>query len=314
MTDPRQRRLLVLSLATVYLVWGTSYLATRVGVLNLPPLLFAGVRFFISGVLLMAVAFWRGFSFRQLDGHWGHMLMMSLLGVSVCNGLQVWAMQWVPSHTGALLNASSALWIVIFGLFGARSHRPETRAIAGLIIGFIGTVLLVWPAQKLTGVNVAGGTLPGAETMTPLVPQLVILLACIVWSLGTIYMRNHSVKLDVFAMLGTQMLLGGVMLFLVGLMRGEFDAWTWSRPGLFSLAYLVIFSSCFAYVAYAWLARHATPAVVGTYSYVNPALASVVGYVGLNEHLSALQVVGALVILAGVLMINWPAKGSISPS
>jgi drug/metabolite transporter (DMT)-like permease len=311
MSDPRQRRLLVLSLATVYLVWGTSYLATRVGVLHLPPLLFAGVRFFISGVLLMAVACWRGFSPRQLDGHWGHMLMMSLLGVSVCNGLQVWAMQWVPSHTGALLNASSALWIVIFGLFGARSHRPETRAIAGLVIGFIGTVLLVWPAHKLTGVN---APLAATDTVTPLLPQMVILLACIVWSLGTIYMRNHSVKLDVFAMLGTQMLMGGLMLFLVGLARGELGAWHWSRPGVFSLAYLVIFSSCFAYVAYAWLARHATPAVVGTYSYVNPALAAVVGYVGLDEHLSALQVVGALIILTGVLMVNWPTSGSITRS
>ena len=307
MTDPRQRQLLVLCLATVYLVWGTSYLATRVGVLNLPPLLYAGVRFVISGALLMCVAFWRGFSLRQLEDHWGHLLMMSLLGISVCNGLQVWAMQWVPSHTGALLNASSALWIVIFGLFGARSHRPETRAITGLVIGFIGTVLLVWPARKLTGVNVA-------ETVTPLVPQLVILLACIVWSLGTIYMRNHSLRMDIFAMLGTQMLLGGVMLFLAGVLRGELSAWTWSKPGLYSLAYLVIFSSCFAYVAYAWLARHATPAVTGTYSYVNPALAAVVGYVGLGERLSALQLAGALVILAGVLMINWPTKGSISPS
>jgi drug/metabolite transporter (DMT)-like permease len=313
MTDPRQRRLLVLSLATVYLVWGTSYLATRVGVLNLPPLLFAGVRFFISGALLMTVAFWRGFSLKALDGHWGHLVMMSLLGISVCNGLQVWAMQWVPSHTGALLNASSAMWIVIFGLFGARSHRPETRAIAGLIIGFIGTVLLVWPAHKLTGVNALANTATTVGTVTPLVPQLVILLACIVWSLGTIYMRNHSVKLDLFAMLGTQMLIGGVMLLLAGLLHGELSSWTWSKPGLFSLAYLVIFSSCFAYVAYAWLARHATPAVTGTYSYVNPALAAVVGYVGLGERLSALQVVGALVILAGVLMINWPARGSITP-
>jgi drug/metabolite transporter (DMT)-like permease len=76
----------------------------------------------------------------------------------------------------------------------------------------------------------------------------------------------------------------------------------------------VIFSSCFAYVAYAWLARHATPAVVGTYSYVNPALAAVVGYVGLDEHLSALQVVGALIILTGVLMVNWPTRGSITRS
>jgi drug/metabolite transporter (DMT)-like permease len=301
MNDPRQRQLLVLSLATVYLVWGTSYLATRVGVLNLPPLLFAGVRFFISGLLLMAVARWRGFSLRQVEGQWRHMVMMSLLGISVCNGLQVWAMQWVPSHTGALLNASSALWIVIFGLFGARSHRPGALAVAGLAIGFIGTVLLVWPAGNQAGA--------ATETVTPLLPQMVILLACVVWSLGTIYMRNHSLKMDVFGMLGTQMLIGGVMLAAAGLVRGELSAWNWSRPGLFSLAYLVIFSSCFAYVAYAWLARHATPAQAGTYSYVNPALASVVGYVGLDERLSVIQVIGAAIILTGVLMINWPTRG-----
>jgi drug/metabolite transporter (DMT)-like permease len=311
MNDPRQRRLLVLSLATVYLVWGTSYMATRVGVLNLPPLLFAGARFFIGGILLMAVAFWRGFSPLQLAGQWRHILVMSLLGVAICNGLHTWAMQWVPSHTSALLNASSALWIVIFGLFGARSHRPGSRAVAGLAIGFIGTVLLIWPTSGLT----SGPTLaPGADLVTPLVPQLVILLACVVWSLGTIYMRNAAVQLDLFAMVGSQMLVGGILLMLVGLARGELDAWNWSRPGLISLAYLVIFSSCFAYVAYGWLARHATPAQVGTYSYVNPAIASVVGYVGLGERLGPLQVIGALIILAGVLMINWPVKGSITAS
>jgi len=300
MNDPRQRQMLVLCLATVYLVWGTSYMATRVGVLHLPPLLFAGVRFFISGVLLMAIAFWRGLSPLDLAGQWRHVLVMSLLGVAICNGLHTWGMQWVPSHTSALLNASSALWIVVFGLFGVRAHRPGTRAVAGLAIGFAGTVLLILPAAATS-----------AETATPLIPQLAILLACVVWSLGTIYMRNASVKLDLFAMVGSQMLVGGILLSLVGAATGEIDEWNWSRPGLISLAYLTVFSSCFAYLAYGWLALHATPAVVGTYSYVNPALAAVVGYVGLGERLSSAQVIGALIILAGVVMINWPTKEPI---
>lgn len=151
-----------------------------------------------------------------------------------------------------------------------------------------------------------------ATAETPLIPQLAILLACIVWSSGTIYMRNSAVKLDLFAMVGSQMLVGGLLLTLVGLARGELDSWNWSRPGLLSLAYLVVFSSCFAYIAYAWLARHATPAQVGTYSYVNPALAAVVGYVGLGERLSPLQMVGGLIILTGVLLINWPVRGLIA--
>jgi drug/metabolite transporter (DMT)-like permease len=209
----------------------------------------------------------------------------------------VWAMQWVPSHASALLNASCALWIVVFGLFGARAHRPDSRAVIGLVVGFIGTTLLVWPFAPAAD---------AAHDAVPLMPQLAILLGCIVWSVGTIYMRNHTVQLDLFALMGVQMLLGGVWLALFGLARGELTQWRWSVPGLYALAYLVFFSGCLAYTAYAWLARHATPAQVGTYSYVNPALASIVGYVGLDERLTGVQMAGAVVILAGVLMINWP--------
>lgn len=302
----RQRRMLALCLAAVYLIWGTSYLATRVGVLHLPPLLFGGARFLIAGCVLTAIAVWRGFRPAQLAGQWQHLVVMSFLGIAVCNGLQVWAMQWVPSGTSALLNASCALWIVLFGLFGARAHRPGGREMLGLAIGFVGTALLVLPAAS--GAEASLAAQGGATQGTPLVPQLAIVLACVVWSLGTIYMRNHALSIDLFALMGLQMLLGGVWMVAGGVMRGEPASWQWSRPGLLALAYLVVFSACLAYMAYAWLARHATPAQTGTYSYVNPALATVVGYVGLDERMNAMQVWGAAVILAGVLMINWPAS------
>ena len=311
MTDLRQRRLLVLCLATVYLVWGTSYMATRIGVLNLPPLLFGGIRFAISGVLLLAVAWWRGAQLEPLVREWRHVLAMALLGVALCNGLQVWAMQWVPSHSAALLNASSALWIVIFGLFGARSHRPPSRAVAGLVIGFIGTTVLVTSAA---GGQAGSASATWTADASPLVPQLAILLACMIWSLGTIYMRNAGRSLDLFAFGGAQMLVGGVLMALAGAARGELADWTFSPAGLAAMAYLVVFSSCFAYTAYWWLARHATPAQTGTYSYVNPAIASVVGFVFLDERMSALQFVGAAVILIGVLLINWPAKETTGPT
>jgi len=297
--------MLVLCLAAVYLIWGTSYLATRIGVLHLPPLLFGGARFLIAGTVLTGIAFWRGFRPAQLAGQWHHLVVMSFLGIAVCNGLQVWAMQWVPSGTSALLNASCALWIVLFGLFGARGHRPGRREMLGLAIGFIGTALLVLPAAGAATGNAMASA--AGTAASPLVPQLAIVLACVVWSLGTIYMRNHAVAIDLFALMGLQMLLGGTWMVITGALRGEPALWQWSRPGMFALAYLVVFSACLAYTAYAWLARHATPAQTGTYSYVNPALATLVGYVGLDERMSALQMGGAAVILAGVLMINWPA-------
>jgi drug/metabolite transporter (DMT)-like permease len=131
-----------------------------------------------------------------------------------------------------------------------------------------------------------------------------------VWSLGTIYMRNHSLAIDLFALVGLQMLLGGAGLTLAGLAHGDLAQWHWSPRGALALAYLVVASSCFAYVAYAWLARHATPAQTGTYSYVNPAIAAVAGYLVLGERMSGLQLLGAAVILAGVLMINWPGRSA----
>jgi drug/metabolite transporter (DMT)-like permease len=295
MADRHQPRMLVLCLAIVYVVWGTSYVATRVGVTHLPPLLFGGMRFVISGVGLTAIAMLRGFRFRAMGAQWRHLLVMSLLGVAGSNGLQVWAMQWVPSHASALLNASCALWIVLFGLTGRRAHNPGMRAAAGLVIGFAGTTLLVWPSGS-------------AADAVPLVPQLVILVSCVLWSLGTIYMRNHVVEIDLFAVVGLQMLAGGTWMALAGFARGEAPLWHWSPAGMGAMAYLVVASSGFAYMAYAWLARHATPAQTGTYSYVNPAIASVAGYALLDEKLGLLQVVGAAVILLGVLLLNLPAR------
>jgi drug/metabolite transporter (DMT)-like permease len=302
MTDGRQRQLLALCLAAVYLIWGSSYLATRVGLQTLPPLLFGGLRFVISGVILLAVAYWRGFSLQQVHGQWRHLLVMTLLCIVLCNGLQIWSMQWVPSNTSALLNASSPLWIVVFGLFGVRAHRPDAREIIGLVVGFLGTLLLIAPA----------GAAQSATSSTPLLPQLETLLASVLWALGTIYMRNHSMQIDLFALIGLQMLLGGIVLGLAGIARGELYAWQWSPQGMLAMGYLVVFSSCLAYVAYGWLARHATPAQTGSYGYVNPAIAAVMGYWVLKETLTGIQLLGAAVMLAGVVLINWPQRTASS--
>jgi drug/metabolite transporter (DMT)-like permease len=300
MTDAAFRRRLLLCLLTVYLVWGSSYLMTRIGVLRLPPLLFGGIRFSIAGVLLLAFAQWRGSRPFDLRGELRHVVVMALLGVALVNGLQVWALQWVPSQTGALLNASSAFWIVAFGFFGRRSHRPPPRVLAGILTGFIGTAVLVWPGRS------AGAT--------PLVPQLAILVACLGWALATAYLRHIRTRLDVFALTGWQMGIGGALLTALGLAAGEADRWVWSPLGLAAMAWLVVMSSCIAHTAYAWLAQNATPAQVGTYSYVNPAIAAVLGFLVLGEALTPLQLAGTGVILAGVGLVNWPARGTPLPA
>jgi drug/metabolite transporter (DMT)-like permease len=302
MGAPRRSHL-VLCLGTVYLVWGSSYLATRIGVTHLPPLLFAGIRFTIAGLMLGGVALWRGFDPRVLRHEWRHILILGLAGITFVNGLQVWAMQWVPSHGGALLNATCAFWIVAFGVFGRRAHRPTALALTGIVIGFIGTVLLIWPSSGSS-----------AAPATPLLPQLVILVACVGWSAATIYLRNIDTRLDVFALTALQMLCGGVVLTVLGLAAGEAARFEPSQAGLLAMAWLTVFSSCFAYTAYTWLAQNASPAQTGTYGYVNPVIAAVLGYLVLDERMTGLQILAGGVVVIGVVLVNWPASATMRRS
>jgi drug/metabolite transporter (DMT)-like permease len=291
--DRRRRTLLVACFAAIYLIWGSSYLATKIGVDHLPPLLFGGIRFVIAGVLLWPIARWLGRRGTFDRETWKHVLVMAVCGVLVSNGFNVWAMQWVPSNQSALLNVSSAFWIPIFGLFGARAHAIGARAGVGLALGFAGTLLVLWPE--------------GGASATNLVPQLAVLVGCMGWAVGTIYYRNAQPRLDVLTFTAAQMFVGGLMLSALGLAAGEAPRWHWSPAGVASLAYMTLASSCLAYTAYAWLTQHTSPARVSTYGYVNPVIAAILGWLVLDERLGALAITGMVVSIAGVVLVNWPA-------
>jgi drug/metabolite transporter (DMT)-like permease len=289
-----RRAKLILCFATVYLVWGSTYLAASVGVHVLPPILFGGIRFICAGVLLGLTALALGRRFELDATEWRHLIIVALGSVLIPNGLTNWAMQTVASNQTAILNASAALWIAMFATRGRRAHAIDRRTLVGLIIGFAGAALIVWPN---------GGMVAGDFGM-----QLLILFAVFVWSATTVYIRNVHSKLDLLSFSALQMLLGGLMMTGVGLAMGEAAAWTWSEPGLIAMAYLTIASSCLAYTAFSWLAKNTTPAMVGTYSYVNPAIAAVLGWWFLDEHLGASQLAGMAVMFAGVALVSWPQK------
>lgn len=287
----RARQLkLIVCFAVIYLVWGSSYLAMRIGVEHLEPALFAGVRFVLAGVVLVGVAALRGARF-PVDGvQWKHVLALAVFSVLVSNGINNWAIQWVPSNQSALLNATSAFWIAGFGTLGPRGHSLSTRAQTGLVIGFIGVALILWR--------------PGGFTFQALGPQLAILCACMSWALGTLYYRSVQVETDPLMFTALQMLIGGLLILATGAATESLGSWEWSWPGVGTLLYLTLFSSCFAYTAYAWLMVNTTPDRLATYSYVNPAVAAVLGWLVLAERLSALQILGMVVILAGVMLLT----------
>ena len=287
-----ERARAILCSAIVYIVWGSSYVVTSIGVHALPPRLFSGVRFTVSGIILLTMARLLGRGPVLGRAELRHGLVMGICSVALSNGFNNWAMQWVPSNQAALLNASTSLWIAGFGAFGARAHALTSRVVVGLALGFSGVALILWPGHALD--------------TTHLVPQAGILIGCISWSLGTIYFRNVGTRLDILAFTGLQMLIGGIILAIAGVAFGETARWSWSAHGLAAMAYLTVFSSCIAYLAFAWLARHVPPAQAGSYGYVNPAIATLLGWLVLGERLSPGQIVGMVVILVGVVLVTWP--------
>lgn len=281
---------LIVCFAVIYLVWGSSYLAMRIGVQHLSPTLFAGVRFMLAGALLAAFAALRGARLPQSAREWKHVLVMGVLTVLISNGINNWAIQWVPSNQSALLNATSAFWIAGLGTFGPRGHSLSTRSQIGLVIGFFGAALILWPR--------------GGFTFEALGPQLTIVVACMSWAAGTLYYRSVKVQTDPLMFTALQMLSGGVLIVAAGAATQSLGTWEWSWPGVGTLLYLTFFSSCLAYTAYAWLMVNTTPDRLATYSYVNPAVAAVLGWLVLGERLSGLQLIGMVVILGGVMLLT----------
>lgn len=292
MTPERGRFVrLIACFAVIYLVWGSSYVAMKIGVQHLSPALFAGVRFTLAGLMLVAVAAIRGAHLPLGKIQWRHVLAMGVLTILVTNGLNNWAIQWVASNQSALLNATTAFWIAGFGTLGPRGHSLSSRAQVGLVIGFLGAMLILWPR---TGFS-----------FELLGPQLAIVAGCVSWAAGTLYYRSVKVESDPLMFTALQMLTGGVMILAAGVVSGSLGAWEWSWPGVGTLLYLTLFSSCLAYTAYAWLMVNTTPDRLATYSYVNPAVAAVLGWLVLDEQLSGMQVVGMIVILGGVMLVTF---------
>jgi drug/metabolite transporter (DMT)-like permease len=289
-----RRAKLLVAFAIVYLVWGSTYMVASIGVHIMPPILFGGVRFICAGVLLAIVSLVLGRRFDLDAAEWRRLFIVAVGSVLIPNACTNWAMQYIASNQTAILNATAALWIALFATRGRRAHPLDRRTIIGLVIGFTGTALIVWPS--------------GGAKVDHLGYQLLILLIVFIWSATTVYIRNAHSKLDLLPFSAMQMLLGGLMMTGVGLGLGEASRWVWSTPGLLAMAYLTVASSCIAYTAFSWLARNTTPALVGTYSYVNPAIAAVFGWWFLHEHLGAHQVTGMAVMFAGVALVSWPQK------
>lgn len=298
--DPGWRWKVLVAFAAVYLIWGSTYLAIRVGVQELPAALFAGVRFIFAGLLLGAYALWRGQKIPRAAVEWKYLVVSALLLFVLANGLVVWGEQWVASNQAALIVATTALWLAWFGALGQHGHKLSPRTVAGLGLGFLGVAVLLLPGNGFV--------------LDHLAAQFALLVASLSWAVGSIYLKRAKPSTPPFMSAAMQSLIAGVVLCMVGVASGEIPRWTWTHDAMVSLAYLVVFGSCFGYAAYAWLLHEVSPATLGTYAYVNPAIAVVLGWWWLDERLDAAQLGGMAVILVGVVLVTTRPKEALPPA
>lgn len=281
---------ILLAFAIVYIVWGSTYLGIRVAVEAIPPALCAGLRFDIAGTLILLYALSRGHRLPSTKGDWLKIAFTGVMMLVGGNGLVTYSEQWVPSNQAALVVGTSALWIAWFGTFGSKGEKLKPLTIAGLLLGFAGVAVLV------------GGGI--SARMAPVLAYAALLFAPITWAIGSVYARRHPVANTPLVTAALQMITAGLIMTIMGLATGEQSHIRWEPRALIAMAYLIVFGSCIAYAAYIWLVHEVAPALLGTYAYVNPAVAVFLGWLMLDETLTQTQVVGTLIILLSVVMVT----------
>ena len=289
---PGDRLRLIAAFAAVWLIWGSSFVATKVMVAHLPPILAVSIRAMLAGTLLFTVSRLRGNTLPSSRTEWRHVLVMSTAAVVLSTLLNTLAAKHIASNEVALLNASAAFFIVIFGSLGPAGARLGKRAWGSILLGFGGVALLLLPR--------------GDQHDSPVGWMLVVLVACVGWGLGTAYFRHHRPTTEPLMFNGLQLAVGGLLLAPLAVASGEELQVHWTAGSLAALGYLTVFASCIGYSAFTYLMPRVTPAQLSTYAYVTPLVATLMGWWVLDERLTTVQWVGGLVVLASVAVINLP--------
>jgi drug/metabolite transporter (DMT)-like permease len=300
--SPRHRRLLPwIALAIIYVVWGSTYLAIRVAVRDVPPMAAASLRFFASGVAMAVIALIADRKYARPT--WRQVADYSLVGVlllSIGNALVMWAEKTIPSGIAALIVASTPLWLTLLDGLRAGGQRWTVRAWTGVLVGLVGVALVARPEGGAAG---HWGAI------------LALQIATISWSVGSLYAQSVPRRLPVFTASAIEMLAGSVVLRLQSYLVG--DDWgafrTASTDTWLALSYLVVFGSLVGFTAFAYALNELPAATVGTYAYVNPVVAVMLGWLFLREPLTPGLLAGGVLILAAVVITTRARRADPEP-
>jgi drug/metabolite transporter (DMT)-like permease len=289
----RTTTLVLVAFAAVYVVWGSTYLAIRIGIESFPPLILAGLRHITVGLVLYP-ALRAKTGIKPTAANWRAAIVAGALLLFVGNGGVSWAEQTVPSGVTALLVATVSLWLVIVDWLRPGGVKPAPRVAMGLLMGFAGLALLVGPAH-----------LGGSERVDPW-GAAVLVIASLAWACGSLYSKHGGMPSSPMLGVAMQSFAGGVILLIAGLFAGEFRVLHLSAVSLRSwlaLGYLVVFGSGIGFSAYIYILHKSTAARVATYAFVNPVVALFLGWLMAGETITMRTILAAAVILTAVTLV-----------
>src|ERR1700681_2240650 len=284
----------LLAFAIIYFVWGTTYLAIRIGVHEVPPFLLAAMRFLIAGGVLYGWMIGQG-EHSPSARQWMSISAIAFLIFVLDYGLVFWAEETVPSGIAAVMMATIPVFMALSEIIFLRTQKLTVRLTLALLIGIGGVAVLMSRSLNLSGAQI--------DKMG----ALALIVGSISWSLASVLTRKLTLPPSKVMSSGAQMLAGGVFLALTAAAFGEFRSfhpWTVSRGAWLALAYLIVAGSIIGYTAYVWLLHYESPTKVGTYAYVNPVVAVLVGYFLGGETLGLRTILGTLFVLASVVVIT----------
>jgi drug/metabolite transporter (DMT)-like permease len=290
------KSLVIAAFVAIYLIWGSTYLAILIAIKTMPPMLMAGGRFVIAGLILLIWAFLRGERLPDARSI-GKIAFSGFMLLFIGNGAVTWTEQYLPSGLVAILVATVPLWFVLLDTRQWTFHFSNRSIIVGLCIGFAGVILL------FAGKNTAAIF----HDRSKFISLLMLVCSTICWTIGSLFSKYRKMQGSTLMKVALQMLVAGILFFILAFTLYEQDGLrlsgiTWASVA--ALAYLIVMGSIIAYLAYMWLLSVRPASLVGTYAYVNPVVAVFLGWLLAHESISIQQAIGLGVIILGLVVVN----------